>query len=74
MQIKVEAAAMAPQSAQQAISLQDIDLCQMCLLQLNEAQKIAQSLRPEKHKGLQIESIKYLLGLVRRPKYFRTLD
>ncbi|XP_062504672.1 uncharacterized protein LOC134181411 [Corticium candelabrum] len=81
MQRKVEAATMVLQPVQKAIALHDIGLCQIRLSQLDEAEetfteslRIAQSLRPEEHQGLQISSIKNLLGLVRMLKYFRTLD
>ncbi|XP_062504746.1 uncharacterized protein LOC134181488 [Corticium candelabrum] len=81
MQMKVEAATMVVQPVQKAIALHDIGLCQIRLSQLNEAEetfteslRIAQSLRPEEHQGLQISSMKNLLGLVRMLKYFRTLD
>ncbi|XP_062504243.1 uncharacterized protein LOC134181061 [Corticium candelabrum] len=81
MQMKVEAATMVLQPVQKAIALHDIGLCQIRLSQLDEAEetfteslRIAQSLRPEEHQGLQISSIKNLLGLVRMLKYFRTLD
>ncbi|XP_062504092.1 uncharacterized protein LOC134180926 [Corticium candelabrum] len=81
MQMKVEAATMVLQPVQKAIALHDIGLCQIRLSQLDVAEetfteslRIAQSLRPEEHQGLQISSIKNLLGLVRMLKYFRTLD
>ncbi|XP_062504091.1 uncharacterized protein LOC134180923 [Corticium candelabrum] len=81
MQMKVEAATMVLQPVQKAIVLHDIGLCQIRLSQLDEAEetftkslRIAQSLRPEEHQGLQISYFKNLLGLVRMLKYFRTLD
>ncbi|XP_062504391.1 uncharacterized protein LOC134181184 isoform X2 [Corticium candelabrum] len=76
MQMKVEAATMVSQPAQKAIALHDIGLCQIGLSQLNEAEetfteslRIAQSLRPEEHQGLQISSIENVLGLVRMLKH-----
>ncbi len=61
MQIKVEDATMASQPAQQSIALQDISLCQIRLSQLDEAKRIAQSLRPAEHQDLQIASNKICL-------------